>query len=510
MTEQTLSETQWNIFKTLLESEQERSTEEIASLSGADHPMVAATMTYGEEQGWVLIKEKERDELIVSENASEIIDQGLPERQVLSILKDKGRMKIRELAQILKKKQIPMNEVIKWGAMRGWIKKDKGELIITQEGHKALSRLDSDELAVKLALEKERLFLDELNKHKIDVSRVKKLLHHRTSLAKIKTRTFRTAILSERGRAVLSEDIKVVKERNILTSEDIVSGEWKNIRLRSYDVTLETEKIFPAKIHLMQKIIQQTRKAFLEMGFSEIVSPQAESAFWDFDALFQPQDHPARDMQDTFYLSRPLKAKLPGNQFVENIKKTHENGWKTGSTGWGYSWERERAKKVVLRTHTTATTIRALAKNPEPPQKVFCVGKVYRNEAISYKHLPEFFQIDGVIIDKDANLATLLGTLKEFYRKMGFEKVKFKPAFFPYTEPSAEAFVYMESRKSWIELGGSGVFRPEVTIPFGCEVPVLAWGLGLDRLAMLRYGIDDIREIFWSDLDKIREISLCQ
>ena len=93
---------------------------------------------------------------------------------------------------------------------------------------------------------------------------------------------------------------------------------------------------------------------------------------------------------------------------------------------------------------------------------------------------------------------------------MGFEKVKFKPGFFPYTEPSAEAFFYMESKKSWIELGGSGVFRPEVTRPFGCNVPVLAWGLGLDRLAMLRYGINDIRELFWSDLDKIREVSLCQ
>jgi phenylalanyl-tRNA synthetase alpha chain len=479
-------------------------------MSGTDHPMVAATLMYGQEQGWLSIKEQVRDELIASEDAEEIINKGVPERQVLSMLKHKSPIEIRELSKLLKEQKIPMNEVMKWGSMRGWIQKDKGQLSITQEGRKALMNPDSDELAVKLTVEKGRLFLDELKEHKIDASRVKRLLGYRSSLAKIKSRTFRTAGLSEKGRKILTGNIKIVKERNILTSEDIVSGEWKKIKLRSYDVTLETEKVFPAKIHLMQKIIQQTRKAFLEMGFSEIVSPQAESAFWDFDALFQPQDHPARDMQDTFYLSRPEKAKLPDEQFVANVKQTHENGWKTGSTGWGYSWEQEKARNVVLRTHTTATTIRALAKNPEPPQKVFCVGKVYRNEAISYKHLPEFFQIDGVVIDKDANLATLLGTLKEFYRKMGFEKVRFKPAFFPYTEPSAEAFVYMESRKSWIELGGSGVFRPEVTMPFGCKVPVLAWGLGLDRLAMLRYGINDIREIFWSDLDMMREISLCQ
>ncbi len=244
----------------------------------------------------------------------------------------------------------------------------------------------------------------------------------------------------------------------------------------------------------MQKIIQETRSAFLEMGFSEIISPQVESAFWDFDALFQPQDHPARDMQDTFYLERPKLAELPSYETVERVRLTHENGWKTGSTGWGYRWQEKRAKQVVLRTHTTATTVRALAEDPNPPRKVFCVGKVYRNEAISYKHLPEFFQVDGIIIDKEANLATLLGTLKEFYRKMGFSKIKFKPAFFPYTEPSVEVFVFMESKQSWIEMGGSGVFRPEVTIPFGCQVPVLAWGLGLDRLAMMRYGLTDIRE----------------
>ena len=209
-------------------------------------------------------------------------------------------------------------------------------------------------------------------------------------------------------------------------------------------------------------------------------------------------------------MERPRAARLPQKETVERVKLTHENGWQTGSTGWGYEWEQKRAEQVVLRTHCTASTIRALAEDPNPPRKVFCVGKVFRNETVSYKHLPEFYQVDGIIIDEEASLATLLGTLAEFYRKMGFPKVKFKPAFFPYTEPSAEVFVFMESKQSWIELGGSGVFRPEVTQPFGCHVPVLAWGLGLERLAMLRYGLNDIRELFGSDLDKIKEVALCQ
>jgi phenylalanyl-tRNA synthetase alpha chain len=165
---------------------------------------------------------------------------------------------------------------------------------------------------------------------------------------------------------------------------------------------------------------------------------------------------------------------------------------------------------MVLRTHTTATTIRALAQDPQPPRKVFCVGRVFRNENITYKHLPEFTQVDGVVIDREANFATLLGTLREFYRKMGFERVRFKPEFFPYTEPSAGVYAYMESKSRWIELGGSGVFRPEVTRPFGCTVPVLAWGLGLERLAMQRYGLDDIRTLYWTDLDWLKEVPLCQ
>jgi len=506
----TLNENQWKIFKALLDAETSLTAQELVDRTDIDHPMVMATFLFGQEQKWLDVHEEAREELALSETAAELMKSGLPERQGLALLKETGRIAMRDLAQVAGQNNIPMNEIVKWGTLRGWYDKDKGELILTDAGKQAFDNLDDDEKALELALKSDKIFLDELAAHNLDVERIKRLLNNRNTVAKIKPRTIRTASLTEAGRSALTGDITIVKERNVLTSEDITSGEWKNIELRQYDVTLAVERVYPAKTHLMQKIIQQTRKAFLEMGFTEIVSPQVESAFWDFDALFQPQDHPARDMQDTFYINRPNVAKLPDEELVEKVKLTHENGWETGSIGWGYTWNRERAKQVVLRTHTTATTIRALSENPNPPRKVFCVGKVYRNEAISYKHLPEFFQVDGIIIDEQASLATLLGTLREFYRKMGFEKLKFKPSFFPYTEPSAEVFVYMESKKDWIELGGSGVFRPEVTRPLGCNVPVLAWGLGLDRLAMLRYGLNDIRELYWSDLDKLKEVPLCQ
>ncbi len=508
------TENQWKIFKLLLATDKTMSIRDIVAELELDQPLVAATLTYGNEQGWLTIEEKEREELVLTDEADEQIKNGLPERQALHRIAADGKIKIRDLANDLNSRGIKLNEVIKWGGLRDWLTKESDEIKITETGKTAIDTQADDEKTIHLILQKfptsHSIFLDELPSFSINPQTVKTLLKNRPNLAKLKPRTFRFVSLTPNGRTILKGDIKIIREKNQLTSEDILSGNWHNIQLRRYDVTLEAEMIHTCKIHPLQRILQQTRRAFLEMGFSEMVSPQVESAFWDFDALFQPQDHPARDMQDTFYLNRPNRAKLPEEKTLERVKLTHENGWQTGSKGWGYNWDSERARQMVLRTHTTATSIRSLCQNPHPPRKVFCVGKVFRNEAISYKHLPEFHQVDGIIIDEGANLATLLGTLKEFYSKMGFDKIKFKPSFFPYTEPSIEVYVYMSWKNQWLELGGSGIFRPEVTVPFGCHVPVLAWGLGLERLAMLRFGLTDIRDLYWNDLDKIKEIALCR
>jgi len=502
-----LNEIQWKVLQELVKSDRPLSTTGLSERTGLDHSKVMGTVVFAREQGWVQVEERERIQLVLSTDP--VSTRELAERAFLPLIAERGGVPMQELSGLARERQVPMNEIIRWGFARGWFTKKEGNLVITAVGREAVDRLADDEKALKAAAGRGSVYLDEVPD--IDPGQVVDILSKRTSLAKLKSRRVRLVTLTADGRKKLrSDNIQVVREKNLLTSEDITSGEWKDISLRRYDVTLKAEEVFPAKIHLMQKIIQQTRTAFLELGFTEIVSPQVESAFWNFDALFQPQDHPARDMQDTFYLSRPRQNPLPAKSLVKRIKDTHENGGDTGSRGWGYTWQGKKASQMVLRTHTTATTVRALAEDPTPPRKVFCVGKVYRNESISYKHLPEFFQVDGVIIDEAASLATLLGTLREFYRKMGFDQVRFKPAFFPYTEPSAEAFVFMESKKTWIELGGSGVFRPEVTRPLGCRVPVLAWGLGLDRLAMLRYGLKDIRELYWSDLDRLREVPLCR
>jgi len=294
---------------------------------------------------------------------------------------------------------------------------------------------------------------------------------------------------------------------NQLTPEILASGKWRDVVFRKYDPGLATSPKYPGKEHPLQRVIQEIRQAFFEMGFEEVASPTVDTAFWVFDALFQPQDHPAREMQDTFYVAEPKRGQLPDDKLVEAVARTHENGGDTGSTGWRYKWDIEKARQLVLRTHTTSASIRALAANPKPPRKVFCIGKTFRREATDQTHLAEFMQIDGIIIDEQATLATLFGTLEAFYKKMGAEEVRFRPSFFPYTEPSAEVFAKM-GKLGWVEMCGSGVFRPEVTQPLGCKVPVLAWGGGVERIAMLRFGLDDIRKLYMADIDWLRQAKL--
>ncbi|BBM83085.1 phenylalanine--tRNA ligase subunit alpha [Candidatus Uabimicrobium amorphum] len=475
-----------------------------------EQPMVMGTMTFAEGEGWVHIEEYKRLELVPTSDAQELLANGLAERKFLTILQESNNsLAMQDVAKRAKENDLSMGDIMKWGMARGWFKKNGQNLELTDSGIEAISQEAHDERALKLAIEKQSIFLDELG-NDFDAQYVEKLLRRRGELAKLKERTVRYINMTDKGKEVFPT-LQVKEEgATLLTPEDLASGRWKDITLRPYDITEKADIKVPVKCHPLQKIIQETRRTFLEMGFIETVSPHLDTGLWDFDALFQPQDHPSRDMQDTFYMKKPQYGSLPNQELVERISSTHENGGNTGSSGWGYKWDSEEARRMVLRTHTTASSIRYLSENPNPPSKVFCVGRVFRNETISFKHLPEFHQVDGIVVDKNASLCSLLGTLQAFYRKMGFDKVKFKPSFFPYTEPSAEVFVWMEQKSCWIELGGSGIFRPEVTMPLGCNVPVMAWGLGLERLAMLRYGISDIRTLYGSDLDWLQEAKLCQ
>ncbi|MFH0904951.1 MAG: phenylalanine--tRNA ligase subunit alpha [Methanobacteriota archaeon] len=307
--------------------------------------------------------------------------------------------------------------------------------------------------------------------------------------------------ISESGKTLAAAGLTIEEEIAQLTPTIITSGSWKTSRIRPYNIHTPVKPVYGAKIHPYQRLINEMRQIFLEMGFTEIKGDVVQSSFWNFDALFQPQDHPAREMQDTFHLA--TECDLP-EEYIASVKEMHEKGGGI-SRGWGGRWSEDVARKQVLRTHTTAVTIKYLADHPDPPVKAFCIDRAYRREAIDPTHTPEFEQLEGVVMDKGVSFKNLLGCLTEFYHRMGFEEVRFRPGYFPYTEPSVEPEVYIESRSKWVELGGAGIFRKEVTLPLGIKYPVLAWGLGVSRVAMLRLGLKDLRELYQSDIDWLRK-----
>jgi len=292
-----------------------------------------------------------------------------------------------------------------------------------------------------------------------------------------------------------------------LTPELIVSGMWRNVKLRPYDIEGTVPVIYPGRKHPVQDFIDQVREIFLNFGFEEIEGQIVLSSFWNFDALFIPQDHPAREMQDTFYLKDMVDKSVRKNPLVETIRNIHENGGNTGSRGWNYKWSIAEAEKMVLRTHTTPITLQYLYKNRPLSAKVFSIDKVFRNENLDSRHLFEFHQYEGIVTGKNVTLRHLIGILSSFYKELGFKKVKFWPTYFPYTEPSMEAVAYVDKIGRWLELCGMGVFRPEVVEPAGIKNPVLAWGGGLERLILLAYDVDDIRFLYENSLGWLRSVN---
>lgn len=456
---------------------------------------------------------KEEEVYIISLNdeGKDYLKNGLPERQILNKLLENNIKEI-NLDDLLKRSNLERNIFyigISNLKKNRWIAQSKasGEntiYLITDKFpqtklEKFLKKFEKQSVFDHSTFSKDDLSqLDLLNKRKlIDRNRM----------------TQRTIFLTEKGKNIAISKIEELKQISKITSEMLSSGTWKNYELKPFDITKPGPLLKAGKLHPMIKLINEIREIFISMGFTEIRGPIIESAFYNFDALFQPQDHPAREMQDTFYLNNPRVAKLPESDRAKAVKETHESGGDSGSRGWGYDWDIDIAKKTVLRTHTTSTTIRRLAQfyrnNEKAPVKVFCIDRVFRNEKVDRSHLAEFTQIEGIVIDDNVNLCDLIGLLSEFYRKLGFEKIITRPGFFPYTEPSMEVAVYYDKLGEWLEMGGSGIFRPEVTYPWEIKNPtrVLAWGLGLERLAMLYFSRDDIRDLYINPIKWLRQQS---
>jgi phenylalanyl-tRNA synthetase alpha chain len=447
----------------------------------------------------VEIKDDLKTVYSLGKEGKQYLEKGLPEKRALKLIYDThGKAPLKDLSKVLNK-----NEIL---VAIGWLKKNKWANII-KEKDTYLTITDNGKKALKKETEEEKI-LKNLNinpNSEIDKNKINSLLS-RKNIVKEKELITCTIILNEIGKKIINKGIEIKDEISQITSEIIKNQSWKNKDIRPYDISAFAPAIYGGKPHPLISLISDIRQIFLEMGFEEIEGDYIETCFWNMDMLFIPQDHPAREMQDTLYCKNPSKIKINNDNLVKRISNVHEKGGNTGSTGWGYKFSKEESERVILRTHTTVNTIRYLYEHPKPPCKVFSLGRVFRKENIDTTHLPEFYQIEGIIHEKEANFKQLIGVLKEFYKRMGFKQIRFRPGYFPYTEPSMEIDVFYNNK--WMELGGSGIFRPEVTEPIGVKNPVLAWGLGLERLAMLKFGLKDIRKLYISDLEWLRTKSL--
>jgi len=307
---------------------------------------------------------------------------------------------------------------------------------------------------------------------------------------------------------------KRIKKASDLTKDIIDSGSWKSLQFKPYNFLTLGDRVTGGYLHPLLKVKQEFRKILLCMGFQEMPTNQwVESSFWNFDSLFQPQSHPARDAHDTFFLKNPKKTLKIPEDYYENVKNMHENGG-TGSIGYNYKFERKEAMKNVLRTHTTAISSKMLYElakktnelNKFEPQRYFSIDRVFRNETMDATHLCEFHQVEGLVADYDLSLGDLMGTIDIFFKRIGIKNIRYKPAYNPYTEPSMEIFGYHPDLQKWTEIGNSGIFRPEMLIPMGLpdSVRVIAWGLSLERPTMIKYGIKNIRELSGHKVELMR------
>ena len=424
------------------------------------------------QKGLAVVDRNVTTRLLLTEEGSQYSSEGLPERQLYNSFAESS-----SIADLNKHPHARIG--LGWMKRLGWVKIENSQVIKAGNAERSpieigLSTPDTTSPDVRKELIKRGLAAEEESvQYSISIT--------------------------EDGKKLAASGLKLEEETGTLTSDQISSGAWRDLTLRRYDITKKPRPVWPGKIHPYQRLINEMRRILLDMGFTELYGSVVQGAFWNFDALFQPQDHPAREMQDTFHLKE--RSNLPVGW--EQVRDIHEHGGETSSCGWGGRWDPEKAKATVLRTHTTSLSIQHLATHPNPPEKAFCIGRVYRRETIDPTHLPEFEQLEGIVMDEDVSFRHLLGYLKEFYGRMGFTNVRFRPAYFPYTEPSVEPEVWIDGL-GWVELGGAGIFREEVTAPWGITSPVLAWGLGVSRVAMLRMGLSDLRELYQSDIDWVR------
>ena len=507
MDEKLLVESLSPIERTILPkiTEEFSTLNEIAKKSEQDETTAYRATSFLKNKGLIETETSEKKVAILGILGINYLKKELPERILLNKLSEKKSIPIGEI-----KNTCGLNEneaKIAFGTLK------KKAVIEIKEGKIHLNAKPEEvtkKMIEELFMEKLPLDLDSLEpQDKLALQNLKS----RKDIIEIEDQKQISVKLTELGIKIskMNLDENLIEK---LTPKILKQNSWKGKKFRRYDLTSPVPRIYGGKRHFTNQAKDYAKSIWLEMGFKEMTGNLTETGFWVFDTLFTAQDHPVREMQDTFYL-KDTKGKLPErckkkeDCVIFKTQQAHEGGIDK-SKGWQCKWNEEDAKKVLLRTHTTslsARKLKELKKTKEFPAKYFALGKCFRNETVDWSHGFEFNQTEGIVVDENATFRQLLGYLTQFYKKMGYEKIRIRPAYFAYTEPSLEIDIFHPVHKKWVELGGAGMFRPEVTIPmFGKHIPVLAWGQGFDRIITEFFKINDLREVYKNDINKLREI----
>lgn len=436
-------------------------------------------------------------------------EKGIPEKRIVQILTEETQQNT--MARIAELLCLEKEEV---GSVTGFLKKHKdisiesGGILKLIAGNSA-PYIEKKQNLINKVFNEKQVMLTELTKEEQELAR--SLYRKRGTeqgVFRIDEKPVMLHHLTEQGKELilhLEENLGDRKtEISQITPELLQEGKWKGVNFRKYNISLNPPRLIIGKKHPYRQFLDWVRQKFISLGFKEMKGPVVETEFWDMDALFMPQFHSARNIHDVYYIKKPEYCREIEEPYLSNVAACHENGGATGSEGWRYKFDRKKTKRLVLRSQGTALSARTLAGNPEIPGKYFGIARCFRYDQIDATHGTDFFQSEGIVLDESINFPKLLGLLNLFAKEIAkAKKTKFTPAYFPFTEPSVELHVE-HPVLGWIELGGAGIFRPEVTLPLGIDVPVIAWGLGIDRMAMVSLGINDIRQLFSHDMNFIR------
>lgn len=455
------------------------------------------------------LEETARKELTVYELTDFGRDQaqnGTPEERLIAHVRDNGPTPMEDLAAAtgLEKKDIgsAFGALSKAGAVR----MGEGKTVELVDEH-AAEWVARQRALIDRAVEQGILNADDLDE--ADRAAIAPIAKKRGAAGvafKSAERSIPTYRLTDSGLAMKKEVAgagMTGEEVGSLTPEMLRSGSWKQKTFREYTIQTAPARLVPGRRNPYAEYIETVKDKLVGLGFEEFDGPLVETEFWNSDALYMPQFHAARDIHDVYYVAEPSHAREIEQPYLDQVASAHEDGWTTGSRGWGYDFDRDFTRRLILRSQGTVLSAKQLPK-AKVPSRYFGIVRCFRYDQVDATHLSDFYQTEGIVLGEEVNLRTLLGMLQLFAEEVaGASEVKYVPGYFPFTEPSVEVHI-KHPELGWFELGGSGIFRPEVTKPLGIDVPVLAWGLGIDRMALMHLGLNDLRELFSTDMERVR------